>query len=59
MPPQLFLQQLPFGLIFQNIDEDQFITKVARTPEEACKLREVGFEKFDELDGVRLYCKRK
>lgn len=45
--------------IFQNIDEDQFITKVARTPEEACKLREVGFEKFDEFNGVRLYCKRK
>ena len=45
--------------IFQNVDEDQFITKVAHTPKEACKLREVGFKKFDEFNGVHLYCKRK
>jgi len=45
--------------IFQSIDEDQFMTKVAHTPEEACKLKEVGFEKFDEFDGIHLYYKRK
>jgi hypothetical protein len=45
--------------IFQNIDEYQFTTKVAYIPDEACKLREVGFEKFDEFDGAHLYCKRK
>jgi integrase len=38
---------------------DEFVTKVARTPEEACKLAEVGFEKFDEFGEVHLYRKRK
>jgi hypothetical protein len=45
--------------IFQNVHENQFITKVAYTPKEACKLREVGFEKFDEFNGAPLFCKRK
>ena len=45
--------------IFQNIDEDQFITKVANAPEEACKLREACFKKFEEFDRIHLCCKRK
>jgi len=42
-----------------GISDEQFITKIATTPEEACKLIEVGFEKHDEFDGIHIYRKRK
>jgi integrase len=44
---------------YTPFEEDEYITKVAKTPEEACKLAEVGFTKFDEFDEIRLYKKRK
>jgi len=44
--------------LFQTAN-DEFHVKVAETPEEASKLGEAGFEKFDEFDGVHLYRKRK
>ncbi len=44
------------GLI--NTSED-YICKVARTIEEACKLVESGFEYICEMDGVKLFKKRK
>jgi integrase len=44
---------------YTQFEEDEYITKVAKTPEEACKLAEVGFTKFDEFDEIRLYKKRK
>ena len=42
-----------------HFHEDEYITKVAKTPEECCTLAEAGFVKFDEFDGMRLYKKRK
>ena len=38
---------------------DEYITKVATTTDEACKLIEAGFEKHDEFEGVHIYRKRK
>ena len=45
--------------LFQNIPEDNFIIRSARTIEEAVKLGEVGFEPFVIMDGVQLFRKRK
>jgi integrase len=42
-----------------NDTEDEFIVKTARTPEEATKLIEVGFQLADTMDGIHLYPKRK
>jgi len=44
--------------IFQTTD-DNFIVKVAGTVQDACKLLEVGFEYVTEMDGKRLFRKRK
>ncbi|MDH5732770.1 MAG: tyrosine-type recombinase/integrase [Candidatus Bathyarchaeota archaeon] len=44
--------------IFQTTDDD-FIVKVAGTVQDACKLLEVGFEYVTEMDGKRLFRKRK
>ncbi len=46
-------------VLLQTIEGDEYITKVAKTADEACKLAEAGFEKFDEIDGLHLYRKRK
>lgn len=45
-------------VIFKH-GSDEFHVATARTPEEASKLIEAGFEKQDEFDGVHLYRKRK
>jgi hypothetical protein len=45
-------------VIFKE-QNDEFTVKVAKTPEEACSLAEVGFEKFDEFNGLHLHRKRK
>ncbi len=37
---------------------EQYTIKVVSTKEEAQKLGELGFEPFDEIDGVKLYRKR-
>jgi hypothetical protein len=44
--------------LFQNTD-DEFHVKVAQTLDEACKLLEVGFEYVTDMDGARLFRKRK
>ena len=44
--------------IFQTTDDD-FIVKVAGTIQDAYKLLEVGFEYVTEIDGKRLFRKRK
>jgi hypothetical protein len=44
--------------IFQNADEEYHI-KVAQTLEEPCKLLEVGFEYVTDLNGAKLFGKRK
>lgn len=40
-------------------DPTQFTCKVVKTAEEAVSLIEVGWDKVDEFDGVKLYKKRK
>jgi hypothetical protein len=42
-----------------NFKEDEFICKTARTVQEAAQLIEAGFEYVCEIDGVRLFRKRK
>ena len=44
--------------IFQNADEEYHV-KVAETLQEACKLLEVGFEYVTDLNGAKLFRKRK
>jgi integrase len=44
--------------LFQNAD-DEYHVKVAQTLEEATKLLEVGFEYVTEMDGAKLFKKRK
>jgi len=44
--------------LFQNQD-DEFHVKVAQNLDEACKLLEVGFEYIAEIDGARVFRKRK
>jgi|SRR5271157_643212 len=45
-------------MLFTDANDD-FIAKTARTPEEAARLIEVGFQLEDTIDGVHLYRKRK
>lgn len=45
-------------MMYQDSD-DQFIVKVANTMEEAIKLMEVGFEYHAEIEGNKLFRKRK
>jgi integrase len=45
--------------ITDGFEDEDFITAVAKTPEEACQLIENGFEKADEFDGIHIYKKRK
>ena len=42
-----------------NDTEDEFTVKTAKTPEEAARLVEVGFQLADTIDGIHLYRKRK
>ncbi len=39
--------------------DEEYIAKVARTVEEACQMIEAGFEYVTEIDGVKLFRKRK
>ena len=47
--------------LFQNLNADQFNTKIAQNAEEACKLIEVGFEYVtgEYSDGGKIFRKRK
>ena len=42
-----------------SFDSDEWICRVVRTIEEAAKLIESGFEYVTEMDGVKLFRKRK
>ena len=44
--------------LFQNTD-DEFHVKVAQSLDEACKLLEVGFEYVTDINGAKLFRKRK
>jgi len=44
--------------LFQNTEDESHV-KVAETLEEACKLLEVGFEYVTDMDGRKLFKKRK
>ena len=44
--------------LFQNAD-DEYHVKVAQTLDEATKLLEVGFEYVTDMDGAKLFKKRK
>ena len=39
--------------------ENEWIARVAKTLEEACKLVEAGFEYVTEMDGSKIFRKRK
>jgi integrase len=45
-------------VLFQNTD-DEFHVKVAQSLDEACKLLEVGFEYVTDMNGAKLFRKRK
>jgi integrase len=51
----IFLEQM----MYQGKANDQFIVKVADTLEDAIKLMEVGFELHAEIEGHKLFRKRK
>ena len=42
-----------------NFDEEEYISKVAWTLEEACKLVEAGYEYVCEMEGAKIFRKRK
>jgi len=42
-----------------DFKDDEYVSKVAKTVEEACQLVEAGFEYVCEMDGVKIFRKRK
>lgn len=42
-----------------NFESDDFTVKVAKTLDEACRLIEAGFEYVKQMDGVKIFRKRK
>jgi hypothetical protein len=42
-----------------NFESDEWTSNVAKTVEEACKLVEAGFEYVTEIDGTKIFRKRK
>ena len=46
-------------MIYQSEANDQFIVKVADTLDDAVELMEVGFEYHTEVEGHKLYRKRR
>ena len=40
-------------------ESDEYHVRVAKTADEACKLAEVGYQRFDEIDGLHIYRKAK
>jgi len=44
--------------LFQ-VSSDEFVSAVAKTAEEACKLLETGFEHVCDFNGVKVFRKRK
>lgn len=46
-------------MLYQETNDDQFTVKVADTMKDAIKLMEVGFEYHAEIEGHKLFRKRK
>ena len=46
-------------IIYQTSDKDEWIPRAAKTVEEASELVKVGFEYVTEIDGFKLFRKRK
>jgi len=42
-----------------NFKEDEWTSKVARTLNEACSLIDAGFEYVTDMEGVKIFRKRK
>jgi len=42
-----------------NFESNEYHVATAKTLEEACKLVEVGFEYVTEMDGIKIFRKRK
>ena len=42
-----------------DFKDEEYISKVAKTVKEACQLIEAGFEYVTEIDGAKLFRKRK
>jgi hypothetical protein len=42
-----------------NFEGDDYVAKVTKSIEEACQLVEAGFEYVTEIDGVKIFRKRK
>ncbi|MEM1570294.1 MAG: hypothetical protein QXL27_04640 [Candidatus Bathyarchaeia archaeon] len=42
-----------------NVEEDEYICKAAKTVEQASSLIEAGFEYVCDIEGVKLFRKRK
>jgi len=45
--------------VFNNKRKDEFTVRIAHNLEEAIRLAEAGFDRFDEIDSQKLYRKRK
>jgi len=45
--------------VFNNKRKDEFTVRIVHNLEEAIRLAEAGFDRFDEIDGQKLYRKRK
>ena len=46
-------------ILYQASDKDEWIAKTAKTVDEACELVKIGFEYVTEIDGFKLFRKRK
>jgi len=59
---QMGLSQLKTALVYVRLiafGEDEFTSAVAKDIQEACKLIEAGFEYVTEMDGAKIFRKRK
>ena len=45
--------------LFHRSQEDEYVSRVARTTTDACELVDVGFEYVCEIDGEKIFRKRK
>ena len=54
-----FLFSFNFGVLLPAPNNDEFHVKVTQYLDEACKLLEVGFKYVTEIDGARVFRKRK
>ena len=46
-------------ILYQTSDKDEWVAKTAKTVEDACDLVKLGFEYITDVDGLKLFRKRK